>query len=491
LYYGWPMLAGLSFAETVSWGIVYYAFSVFIRPMEIELGWSRAQVTGAFSLALLVGGVAAVPVGHWLDAHGPRALMTAGVGGRGRPADRLVARAIARRLLRGVGGSGTGHGRDSLRARFRDRRRLVRPPSPPRAHHPDRLRRPRQHDLRPARRLAPRAAGMAERGRHSRGDPGRGDHPIHSILLRRSPQAIGLGADGDAGAPFEPSAASESVPSAETVRAALGGRAFWLLTSAVVLSGLAAAATVVHFIPFLLGRRFPLSTAAFAAGGIGLMQLPGRLFYIPIRRRMSIFGSTAAVLLVQAFALACLPMVRGRIGLAVFVMAFGMGNGAATLVRATGIAELFDPAVYGRIGGIVALFTAVARASGPIAAALAYQKIGGYGAVFWSLAALLAIARRPFDSRGAHDPARLSHRHPRPSPAPEAAGAAGPHAAQRAVHRANCRTATPSASPAIRFSSSRPRNGLAWSAAAARSYGSRSNGRKTTASGSALPALRA
>ena len=78
MYYGWPMLAGLSLAETVSWGIVYYAFSVFIRPMEIELGWSRAQVTGAFSLALLVGGIAAVPVGHWLDARGPRALMIAG-----------------------------------------------------------------------------------------------------------------------------------------------------------------------------------------------------------------------------------------------------------------------------------------------------------------------------------------------------------------------------------------------------------------------------
>ena len=56
VYYGWPMLAGLSVAETVSWGILYYGFSVFIRPMESELGWSRAQVTGAFSLALLVSG---------------------------------------------------------------------------------------------------------------------------------------------------------------------------------------------------------------------------------------------------------------------------------------------------------------------------------------------------------------------------------------------------------------------------------------------------
>jgi MFS family permease len=390
LYYGWPMLAGLSFAETVSWGIVYYAFSVFVRPMEIELGWSRAQVSGAFSLALLVGGFAAVPVGHWLDAHGPRALMTAGSVtavalllawsrveslaafylvwmGLGlamaavlyEPAFAIVAAWFVRHRHRALTVLTVCAGLASTIFVPLASWLLV-----------------RQGWRSAVLTLAVILAATTV--------------PIHALLLRRSPQAIGLGPDGDAGVPFAPSLASESAPSADTVRAALGGRAFWLLTAAVVLSGLAAAATVVHFIPFLLGRRFPLSTAAFAAGGIGLMQLPGRLFYIPIRRRLSIFGSTATVLLVQAFALACLPLVRGRMGLAVFVVAFGMGNGAATLVRATGIAELFDPAVYGRIGGMVALFTAVARASGPIAAALAYQKLGGYGAVFWSLAALLA-----------------------------------------------------------------------------------------------------
>jgi hypothetical protein len=219
--------------------------------------------------------------------------------------------------------------------------------------------------------------------------------PIHALLLRRSPQAIGVGVDGDeregpVGPPVAAATPSEARPSA-AIREALGRSTFWILTGAVVLSGLAAVATVVHLIPFLLGHGIPLSTAAAAAGGVGIMQLPGRLFYTPIRRRLSIFGSTATVLLVQAFALAWLPMVRGRIGLAVFVVAFGMGNGAATLVRATGIGELFEPDVYGRIGGLVAFFTAGARAAGPIAAALAYQKLGSYGAVFWSLAALLAI----------------------------------------------------------------------------------------------------
>jgi hypothetical protein len=36
LYYGWPMLIGGSTAQVVSWGILYYAFSVFITPMEAE-----------------------------------------------------------------------------------------------------------------------------------------------------------------------------------------------------------------------------------------------------------------------------------------------------------------------------------------------------------------------------------------------------------------------------------------------------------------------
>jgi MFS family permease len=384
------MLAGLSFAETVSWGIVYYAFSVFIRPMEIELGWSRAQVTGAFSLALLVGGIAAVPVGHWLDAHGPRALMTAG-------SVAAVALLIAWSRVESLAGFylvwiGLGLAMAAI---------LYEPAFAIVAAWFVRHRHRALTVLTVCAGLAstifvPLAGWLLVRqGWRSAVATlaailAATTIPIHALLLRRSPQAIGLGVDGDALTAL-PADDRRAEPSPAMIRDALGRRTFWMLTSAVVLSGLAAVATVVHLIPFLLGRQFPLATAALAAGGVGVMQLPGRLFYTPIRRRVSIVGSTATVLLVQAFALAWLPMVRGRIGLAVFVVAFGMGNGAATLVRATGIAELFDPAVYGRIGGLVAFFTAVARASGPIAAALAYQELGSYFAVFWSLAALLAI----------------------------------------------------------------------------------------------------
>jgi MFS family permease len=78
VYYGWVLVVTLGVTETISWGILYYAFAVYLAPMQAELGWSRGEMTGAFSVALLVAGLAAIPVGRWLDRHGPRLLMTVG-----------------------------------------------------------------------------------------------------------------------------------------------------------------------------------------------------------------------------------------------------------------------------------------------------------------------------------------------------------------------------------------------------------------------------
>src|SRR5437773_10178232 len=78
IYYGWVIVAALSVTETVTWGIVYYGFPVFLRPMERDLGASRVAVTAAFSIGLGVSALSSISVGRWLDRRGPRALMTAG-----------------------------------------------------------------------------------------------------------------------------------------------------------------------------------------------------------------------------------------------------------------------------------------------------------------------------------------------------------------------------------------------------------------------------
>ena len=75
---GWALIWALAIAQLVSWGSLYYSFSLFVVPMEAELGWSRTTLDGALSLGLLVAGLLAYPVGAWIDRHGGRAVMSLG-----------------------------------------------------------------------------------------------------------------------------------------------------------------------------------------------------------------------------------------------------------------------------------------------------------------------------------------------------------------------------------------------------------------------------
>jgi MFS family permease len=68
----WP----LSAAQLVSWGAIYYSFSLLLEPMETELGWTKADMTGALSLGLAMQAACAIPAGRWIDHRGGRGLMT-------------------------------------------------------------------------------------------------------------------------------------------------------------------------------------------------------------------------------------------------------------------------------------------------------------------------------------------------------------------------------------------------------------------------------
>src|SRR5262245_4654602 len=54
-------------------------YTVFLQPLEREFGWSRSQLTGVYSLYLLVGGFLAPFVGTLFDRVGPRAVYAAGL----------------------------------------------------------------------------------------------------------------------------------------------------------------------------------------------------------------------------------------------------------------------------------------------------------------------------------------------------------------------------------------------------------------------------
>ena len=53
------MAVMLGITQTITWGIGYYGLSSFMLALGAELGWSRGEMSGALSLAMLLSGVAA------------------------------------------------------------------------------------------------------------------------------------------------------------------------------------------------------------------------------------------------------------------------------------------------------------------------------------------------------------------------------------------------------------------------------------------------
>jgi hypothetical protein len=68
----------LALAQFVSWGSVYYSFSLLVVHMEQTMGWSRTATNAALSVGLLVSGFAAYPLGRCIDHGLGRRVMAAG-----------------------------------------------------------------------------------------------------------------------------------------------------------------------------------------------------------------------------------------------------------------------------------------------------------------------------------------------------------------------------------------------------------------------------
>lgn len=390
VYYGWAILLTLAVTETTSWGILYYAFAVFLTPMSHDLGWSRAQLTGAFSLALLLSGLAGLPIGRWLDRRGARVLMTAGSVlattmvfawsrvhtivpfyliwvGIGlamaavlyEPAFAVVATWFVRRRRQALTVLTLIAGLASV---------IFTPLTNWLVH---------VQGWRQA--LVTLTVVLAVV-----------TILPHALVLRRRPQDLGLLPDGDdTPAPGRPAApAVESVPA----RAALASVGFWALTAAFVLSALTVAVMSIHFIPYLIDRGYAAGFAATAAGLIGLMQLPGRAVFTPLSTWLPRRAVTVAIFLMQGLALLVLLHAGSRVGVLAYVVVFGMGNGMITLARATLIAEFYGPANYASINSVVVFGTTLARAAGPVGAGLMYGWFSGYTVTLWALVAGSALA---------------------------------------------------------------------------------------------------
>ncbi len=374
---GLSVLLALSIAEPVSWGVLYYAYPVFIGPMEAEFGWSQGGVTGAFSLSLLAAGLAAVPIGRWLDDHDPRWLMTSGsIGavilliawsriesllqlylvwiGLGvvsaavlyEPAFATIARWFSSNRARALAVLSFGGGMASV---------IFLPLS---ASLVDRL------DWREAVLVLTVILAAVT-------------IPLHALFVRF---------------PVRPLTSGGARASAARLgtRKLVHLRSFQRLSIGSVIAMFVLVATSYHIVPLLIARGFSPAYAGLAAGAIGLFALPGRLITAPLADRLPANVVLAGIFACQAAGLLFL-LLSGTWAIWAFVVLFGLGFGAISPVRAALVADLYGVAAFAGISGVLAMFVALARAGAPIATSL-FQTRRGYDALVVGLVGMLLVA---------------------------------------------------------------------------------------------------
>ncbi len=401
---GWWIAGGLGVTVAVAYGVLSYAFPVFIDPMSAELGWSQATITGAFSLATLMAGLAAVPTGIAVDRIGPRAVMvsgtlmgtlalvlwsqTASVGGfylaaglMGlamattfyEPAFAVAARWFSRFRGRALTVLTVVGGLSSII--FVPLASLL----------------VEVHGWRPTLLvLGGVLAGVTL--------------PIHGLLTRNAPEEVGLGTDGDHLAPTLPSPSDAALPRdppPTSPPAASRGSFAWLAAS-FGMSAAVSTAIAIHFIPLLLERGYSLPVAGTLMGVLGLMALPGRLLIAPRMDRRSAVGVSGGVLAMMGVGLLVLTALPNSVGIWSFIVLFGAGAGVLTPARGALIAELYGSASYGTLSGALALPVALSRAAAPVGGSLLYAASGDYRTVLLALLALVGVSilfLRKVDSR--------------------------------------------------------------------------------------------
>ena len=399
LFYGWVLVGVLSITVTVSYGVLMYAFAVVLEPMQADLGWSQAVLTGGFSIAAVSAGVAGIPVGRWVDRYGPRAVMTTGsvlatllLMAWSRVTDPLMYQLI----WLGLGAC--------MAAVFYE---------PAFAIIATWFRRDRARALT----LLTVAGGLAStifvpltawlvaaagwRAAVTWLAVILASLTIlpHALVLRRRPSDLGLEPDGvSRGRTSSPVALGDAraVPVAREravpARIAFRSASFRWLAAAFFLSTVANYAIAVHLFAIMSERGYTPAAAATALALLGLSKLPGRLLMEPLVRRVSTASATVLVFAAQAVALLALLMLPGAAGMWIFVALFGAGDGASTPARAAIVADLFGSGEYGYVGGVLAFFVAGGRAAAPVGASLACAALGGYDAVVWILAAVVLAA---------------------------------------------------------------------------------------------------
>jgi MFS family permease len=372
------MVWSMAVAQVISWGTLYYAFSLFVVPMQESLGWSRPLLNGALSLGLLSTGVVAFPVGVWIDRHGGRGVMTLGslAGGLLLLAWAQVETPWAFYLIwAGIGASLAGVLYEPafavITATFGvDARRGITAMTLVGGF--------ASTVFMPLTQYLIAAMGWRQALLVLGGLNLAVCLPLHILFVPSAPASP---------RPAEPPpVAQEGASTAQEMTTLMRSRVFWGLALWFTSASVTTSAMVFQYVPLLTAWGVEMTTILTSVAIIGPMQVAGRVVLMLLSRRLATreMGIAITVLLPAAL-LTLLSLPHTMVWLGLFAALFGTGNGIVSIVRGTAVADLLGRAHYGAINGALTIPFNVARALAPVLAAALWSATGDPYLMLWAL----------------------------------------------------------------------------------------------------------
>lgn len=400
IFYGiWIVIAGFVLLFLFA-GAGFYSFSIFIKPFEETFGWSRAAVSLAMSIYMMIQGICGPLVGHLTDKYGPKRVMTAFAVGAGAafilvsfthalwffylsyallsitttgigfiPVSRLLTRWFVRRRGTAIGLTMVGISAGGL---------VMSP-----------------------------LVGMLNTYYSWRAS-----YvflgllvwilavPATLFVMRAGPAEMGLRPDGDDPDAVIDSGETEtgqSSPKAEDegwpLRPVLKTRTFWWVALTYLLAPMAQGGVLQHQVPLVTEAGLAPTAAAMAMGITAGMGGLGKMSFGRLSESQPFHYVAMICFGVQAIAIFMLLVIQSTAMVWIYVLLYGFGMGGVVVLLPLVVGHFFGLIAFGTIMGTVAFIQGIGSSSGALISGLIFDHTGNYqyALILFGCVYLLAI----------------------------------------------------------------------------------------------------
>jgi len=397
VFYGYWIVAATFLCLLVVSGCGFFAFSLFVKPLEADLSWDRGGIMVAFTIYVLVRGVASVFTGRMIDRHEARKVITTGaiIVGLGfillSQMSNLGHFYLSYAVI-GVGMAAMGHvPLSAIVSNWFEKRRGT-------------------------------AIGIMSAGIGAGGftlAPLIGGYlipnfgwrdsylvlalltwvliiPLALFVIKTRPADIGLYPDGrQIPETVAVTEASSLTSKGVTLKMALATSSFWLIAIAFLTSGFSQVGIIQSQVPHIEDIGFPAVIAAGVLGILGVFSLVSKFAFGWLCDRIPPKYACAIGFVLQMTSIIILMNIKPASPQALiwlYATTVGLAAGSWLPTMSMLVSTNFGLATYGAIFGMVSLAMNIGDATGPLMAGYMYTNTGTYHQAFIIFLALYVIA---------------------------------------------------------------------------------------------------